>query len=152
MQEKTCCVTGYREIPANKMDEVRWELKREISAALEGGYRTFITGFEEGVGMLFTRLLNERRGEYPDIFLEVILHPKHCERFNHTEWELISKSNGVKILCEECQQDYPLSVTQYSVGQSKRVIAVYDGKTDSDTIYAMDYARTMERDLRIIKY
>lgn len=106
MANKTCCAANRREIPADKLDDVRRELEREISVALEGGYRTFLTDFEEGVGMLFARLVNERREEYPDLFLEVILHPNHSERFSRADWELISKSNSIKFLCKECQQDY----------------------------------------------
>jgi len=150
--KKTCCVIGYhKEIPPDKLDEVRRELEREIGAALEDGYRDFLTLFEEGAGMLFARLLKEQREKYPDIYLEVVLHPGHFDRFTREQWELLSKSNGIKPLCEECRQDYPLSVTRNLIGQSERVIAVYNGQADSDTIYAMDYARTMERDLRIIK-
>lgn len=149
--KKTCCIANRRNIPADKLDDVKRKLEREIGVALEDGYRTFLTGFEEGVGMLFARLVNERREEYPDIFLEVILHPDHSERFNRADWELISKSSGIKFLCKECQQDYLLNVTRYTVGLSERVIAVYDEQTDKDTLYTMDYARTMERDLRIIK-
>jgi len=151
MQEKTICVIGYLKIPADKLDDVRRELEREIGAALEDGYRDFLTFFEEGAGMLFARLLKEQRGEYPDIYLEVVLHPGHFNRFTREQWELLSKSNGIRPLCEECRQDYPLSVTRNLIGQSSRVIAVYNGQADNDTIYAMDYARTMKRDLRIIE-
>ena len=149
--EKTCCVIGYLEIPPDKLDDVKRELEREIGAALEEGYRTFLTFFEEGTGMLFARCVNERRGEYPDIFLMSVLHPGHCERFDRDQWELLSKSDGIKGLCEECRQDYQLSVTRCFTERSSRVIAVRNGPDDSDTIYAMDYARTMERDLRIIE-
>ena len=151
MQVKTCCMTGYREIPAEKLDEVRRELEREIGAALEDGYREFLTSFEDGAGMLFARLVKKQREKYPDIYLEVVIHPKHLERFTREQWELLSKSDGIKPLCEECQQDYPLSVTRYLVGQSERVIAVYIEQSDKDTLYSMDYARTMKRDLRIIE-
>ena len=150
MQEKICCVAGYHEIPADKLDCVRRELERELGAALEDGYREFLTGFEEGAGMLFARLVNDQREKHPDIFLEAVLHPKECEWFSRAQWELLSKSESIKVLCEECQQDYLLNVTRYMVGRSSRVIVVCDGQDDSDTLYAMDYTRTMERDLRII--
>jgi len=149
--KKNCCVIGYLEIPPDKLDSVRRELEREIGAALEDGYRDFLTFFEEGAGMLSAQLLKEQREKYPDIYLEVVLHPGHFDRLSREQWELLSKSNGIKPLCEECQQDYPLSVTRNLIGQSERVIAVYNGQDDSDTLYAMDYARTMERDLWIIE-
>ncbi|HBI02434.1 MAG TPA: hypothetical protein DDY49_00200 [Paenibacillaceae bacterium] len=151
MAEKTCCVASRLEIPTDKLDDVRREQKLEIGAALEDGYRTFVSGFEEGVGMLFYQLVNERRGEYPDIFLEVILHPDHCEGFNRADWQLISKSNGIKFLSKELQMDYLYTVTRYTVGVSERVIAVYDGQADRVTLYAMNYAHSLERDLRIIE-
>ena len=50
MQKKTCCMTGNRDIPADKLDYVRQELEQEIKAALEDGYREFLTFFEEGAG------------------------------------------------------------------------------------------------------
>lgn len=151
MQEKLCCVIGYLAIPADKLDAVRRELEREFGAALEDDYRKFLTSFTAGAGMLFARCVNERRGDYPDIYLEVVVNPKHCKGFDRdNEWELLSKSNGIRGLCEECKQNYPLSVTRELVQQSDRVIAVCGGQDDNDTLYAMDYARTMERDLRII--
>ena len=149
--KKTCCVIGYLEIPPDKLDDVKRELEREIGAALEDGYREFLTLFEEGAGMLSARLLKEQREKYPDIYLEVVLHPKHFDRFTREQWELLSKSDGIKGLCEECRQDYQLNVTRYFTERSSRVIAVRNGQADSDTIYAMDYARTMGRDLRIIE-
>lgn len=151
MQEKTCCVIGYQDITADKLDDVRRELEREVGAALEDGYREFLTYFGEGAGMLFARYIRDQRQQYPDIYFEGVLHPGLSERFSRAEWELISKSNGIKGLCEECRQDFPLHVTRYLVGHSGRVIAVCGGETDKDTFYAMDYARTMERDLRIIE-
>jgi len=150
MQEKICCFVGYGEIPADRLDYVKRELEREIGAALDHGYRTYITNFDTDTDMLFARLVNGWREQYPDIFLEVILHPKHCERFSRAQWELLSKSTALKVLCEECRQDYPLHVTRYLVEQSRRTIAIYDGRDDRDTLYAMDYARTMERELHII--
>lgn len=150
--EKTCCVAGYWDIPADKLDDVKRELEREVKAALEDGYREFLTFFfGEGAGMLLARCIKDQRQQYPDIYFEAVVHPGHLERFSRAEWELLSKSNGIKPLCEECRQDYPLSVTRYLVGYSGRVIALCGGQEDKDTFYAMDYARTMERDLRIIE-
>lgn len=151
MAERTCCVASHRLIPPDKLNDVRQELKMEIAAALEDGYRTFVSGFEEGLGMLFFQLVNERRKEYRDIFLEVILHPDHCERLNQADWQLISISNGIKLLSKEFQQDYLYTVTRYTVGVSERVIAINVGHVDRVTLFAMDYAHSLKRDLRIIE-
>ena len=152
MQAKTIGLISFQEIPADKEDYVRRELEREIGAALEEGYKTFLTEYVQGAGMIFTRCVKEQGGKYPDIYLEGILsYTKQCERFSRDEWELLSKCNGIKVLCDDCKQNYPLSVTRYLAGQSGRVIVIHDAQPDHDTAYAMDYARSMERDLRIIQ-
>lgn len=73
IEAKTCCVTGHREISLHKLEYVAQELQREIDEAPRDGYRTFITGFAQGTDMLFARLVDARRGDYPDIFLEAAL-------------------------------------------------------------------------------
>jgi len=150
--EETCCVTGHREIPADKLDYVKRELEREIRAALEDGYREFLTGFAEGVDMLFARCVNERREEYPDIFLEAaISYAGRIKRFNKDGRELFAKCDGFKIICAKYQRDCFFQRNRYMVQKSSRVIAVYDGRAGGGTFFTMDYARNLERDLRVIE-
>jgi uncharacterized phage-like protein YoqJ len=151
-QGKICCVTGHREIPADKLDNVRRELQREVDTALNDGYRVFITGFAEGVDMLFARCVNERRGEYPDIFLEAALpYANRSKRLDKDGKELLSTCNGVKIICQEYQHDCFFQRNRYMVQQSSRVIAVYDGRSEGGTLFTMDYAEALKRDLRVIE-
>jgi uncharacterized phage-like protein YoqJ len=145
--EKTCCATGHRKIPEDKLDYVKQELEREIQTALEDGYRKFITGFSEGVDTLFARCVNERRAEYPDIFLEVALP----YRLYKNEKKLLLQCDGVKVVCELYQRDCHAKRRRYMVQSASRVIAVYDGRADGGTLYIMNYARTMERELRVIQ-
>ena len=35
---KTCCITGHRDIPAEKKKFVEEELRKEVAAAIEDGY------------------------------------------------------------------------------------------------------------------
>ena len=46
--EKTCCVTGHRDIPAEQMDKIRELLRQEILTAIEDDYTHFISGFAAG--------------------------------------------------------------------------------------------------------
>ena len=48
MAEKTCCVTGHRDIPAEQIDAVKYALRREIIKAVSDGYTGFMTGFADG--------------------------------------------------------------------------------------------------------
>jgi len=45
METKVCCVTGHRDIPAERISYVEQELRREVRAAIEDGYTRFISGF-----------------------------------------------------------------------------------------------------------
>ena len=38
METKTCCVTGHRDIPKERLDFVEQELRREVQAAIEDGF------------------------------------------------------------------------------------------------------------------
>lgn len=149
--QKTCCFVGYRNIPIDALDNVRRDLEWEISKAVEDGYRVFITPFAEGCDRLFVRLVIDRRRLYPDIFLEAIIPtPDHARAYLRSDWELLAKCDGIKVLYENCQQDYALNITRYQMEQSERVIGIYSTEADSTSLYAIDYARTMEKDMRII--
>lgn len=63
MEEKTCCVTGHRDIPVDRLAYVEQELRREVQAAIEDGFTRFISGFAEGVDLMFAAIVaEERRG------------------------------------------------------------------------------------------
>ena len=66
MDSKTCCVTGYRNIPANKINYVKHELHREIQAAIEDGYTRFISGFADGADLLFAAIIAEEKQRKSD--------------------------------------------------------------------------------------
>ncbi len=152
MQNETCCIIGYLDIPADKLDKARHELEREVQNALEDGYTRFLTEFTEGVGILFARCIGGWREKYPGIYWEATLSKlEQAERFSREKWELLSKCDGLKGLCPECKANYPQSVTQYFIERSRRVITLRQGPDDSNTIHAMQQARTMGRELRGIE-
>jgi len=149
---KNCCVTGHREIPADKLDFVKSELDREVRLALMEGYRTFLTGFAKGVDILFAECVSTRLDKYPDVFLEAVLpHPGVVSKLNASERILLSKCSNIKTICEKYQRSCFFQRNRYMVGQSSRVIAVYDNRAEGGTLFTMDYARAMDRDLRIIR-
>ena len=54
---KTCCVTGHRDIPEEKVDRIHSLLRREILAAIQDGYTHFISGFAFGADLLFADIV-----------------------------------------------------------------------------------------------
>jgi len=152
MVERSCCVTGHREIPIDRLDFIKQELDREIRLALMEGYRTFLTGFAKGVDILFAECVSTRVDKYPEVFLEAVLpYPGVVSRLSVEERVLLSKCNGIKTICEKYQHSCFFQRNRYMVLHSKRVIAVYDGRAGGGTLFTMDYARSMGRELRIIE-
>ena len=60
MAEKTCCVTGHRDIPEARIAYVEQELRREVEEAIAEGYTRFISGFAEGVDLMFAAIVVEQ--------------------------------------------------------------------------------------------
>ena len=57
MGEKTCCVTGHRDVPVGKEQYVEEALRKEVLAAIAAGYTRFISGFADGVDLTFAAIV-----------------------------------------------------------------------------------------------
>ena len=64
MFEKTCCVTGHRNIQEERSSYVEQELRREVLAAIQDGYTRFISGFAEGADLMFAAIVAEPRSVF----------------------------------------------------------------------------------------
>ena len=151
--ENTCCVTGHRSIPSNQIDEVRLRLQNEISSAVAQGFTRFISGYAQGVDLLFAELVFLMMEEMPQIQLEAAL--PYRERFTRLLFDpktkaLLLAADKVHISCEE----YSLAAfhirNRYMVAQSARIIAVHDGRQTGGTAATLRYAHSKERDVREI--
>lgn len=152
MTEKTCCVTGHREIPEDKKEYVIAELEREIRAAIADGYTRFISGFAEGVDLIFAALIIELKAQGYPLVLEAAL--PYRGRLNSRDisfQKVISLCDRIKVLCEKSSYNCYHIRNQYMVDESSRVIAVYDGRDDGGTSYTVNYANTQGRTVKMIK-
>ncbi len=152
MSEKACCVTGHRDIPADKMEYVKTKLKEEIEGAIADGFTTFISGMAEGVDLLFAELVIEQKAQHPELFLEAAI--PYRNRLNTTDplfRMCFEGCNGIKVQQEEYSSDCFMNRNRYMVALSSRVIAVYDGRDKGGTLFTMRYAHMMEREVREIR-
>ena len=67
MDKKTCCVTGHRDIPAERIAYVEQELRREVRAAIEDGYTRFNSGCAEGTDLMFAAIVAEEMEHHPEL-------------------------------------------------------------------------------------
>ena len=153
MQGKTCCVTGHRDIPAERIDHIKTSLEYEVDRAISDGFTCFVSGFAAGVDLLFAEIVAEKIAKNPA--LKLIAAIPYRRRL-----ETIKKSERTKALIDLCAEiyiaaeEYHPSVyakrNRYMVERSDRVIAVYDGREKGGTVGTIRLAHTMKRELKEI--
>ena len=152
MAEKTCCVTGHRTIPTDKLDYVERELRRELAEAIADGYTHFLSGFAEGVDLLFAALVVEEKARHTELFLEAAIpYAGRLKTKNQQFQKLLRACKGVKVVCREYAPSCFLQRNRYMAGESQRVIAVYDGRERGGTLFTMRYAHSIGREVREIR-
>lgn len=151
MDSKTCCVTGHRNIPANKINYVKHELRREIQAAIEDGYTRFISGFADGADLLFAAIVAEEKQRNQALSLEAAIPYQGRIRTTNKEFQrLFLVCDRVTVIRESYIPSCYMERNCYMVDYSQRVIAVYDGRKNGGTFSTMRYASAMGRDVRAI--
>lgn len=152
MIEKTCCVTGHREIPEDKLAYVEAELRKAILAARDSGYTRFINGGAKGADLLFAAIVTELREQGCPIFLETAL--PYRGRLNSRDpafQKMISACDRIKVLYEKSSRSCYHVRNRYMVDESDLVIAVYDGRDTGGTVYTMNYAQDKHKTIQVIR-
>lgn len=151
MEIKFCCVTGHRKLPADKIEYVKRELRREILLAIEDGYTYFISGFAEGTDLYFASIVAEIKKENPDIYLAAAIpYRNRIKAKDELFIELLGQCNEIGCHSESYNPGVFMKRNRWMVQESERVIAVYDGRERGGTAGTLRYAYAMERDVRII--
>lgn len=148
---KTCCITGHRDIPEEKVLFIQEALQNEINAAIRDGYRRFLSGFALGADILFARLVIEAKKAYPDIILEAALpYPTWMNHRKKEDKVLLASCSAVGVHSPAYSQACFSVRNRYMAEESSRVIAVYDGRPKGGTINTLRHARLLGKDVRMI--
>lgn len=149
---KSCCVTGHRDIPNEKIDFIETKLREEIKSAIDDGFTLFISGFAPGVDMIFAKIIVGLQVEYPHIHLEAALpYPTWLKNRNASDKSILSKCVAVGVHSPKYHANCFLVRNRFMVNTCERVIAVYDGREKGGTVQTMRYAAVLERDFREIR-
>lgn len=151
MGEKTCCVTGHRDIPTERIAYVKQELRREVQTAIQEGYTRFISGFAEGADLMFAAIVAEGKKQYPNLSLEAAIpYAGRMKTPNKQFHELLRSCDGIKVECQQYVSSCFMQRNRYMVQEAQRVIAVYDGRVRGGTLFTMRYAHTLGREVHVI--
>lgn len=152
MVYKTCCITGHRDIPAERMAYVEQQLRREVLEAIEAGYTRFISGFAEGTDLMFAAIVAEQKKLHPELFLEAAIpYAGRLKTRNKQFHALLQACDGIKVVCQEYTPSCFMQRNRYMARESQRVIAVYDGRDRGGTLFTLRYAHTLGREIRVIQ-
>lgn len=73
MQKNTCCFTGHRKLPANKIEYIIRRLNEEIERLIKEGVTIFLSGGATGFDQLAASLIAAKKEMGYDIRLELAL-------------------------------------------------------------------------------
>ena len=153
MEEKTCCVTGHRDIPDEQIDAVKYALRREIVKAVSDGYTGFMTGFANGADQYFAEIVVILQKDFPELRLIAVLPYRKrmdslCQK-EHTN-ALLDACAEVIVIQDEYRPNVYAKRNRYMVEHSDRVIAVYDGREKGGTVKTIRFAHQFRKELREI--
>ena len=150
-KEHTCCVTGHRDIPADKIQYVQMKLRQELLQAIQSGYTHFISGFAAGVDLIFARMVADLKSKYPITLEAAIPYPGRMNTPNEVFQCLLKECDIVKVHTDRYSKSCYMVRNRYMIDCSALVIAVHDGRKSGGTAATIRYANRMERDVREIK-
>ena len=149
-KEHTCCVTGHRNIPADKIQYVQIQLRQELLQAIQSGYTHFISGFAAGVDLIFAGIVADLKREYPITLEAAIPYPGRMNTPDKVFQCLLKECDIVKVHTDRYSKSCYMVRNRYMIDCSALVIAVHDGRKSGGTAATIKYAHKMERDVREI--
>ena len=136
----TCCVTGHRKIPAEKMLYVQKNLYQRVEQAIHEGYVHFISGFASGVDLLFAEAVVSFKNDFPITLEAAIPYPGRLDTPDAAFRRLIKECDSVKVHATQYSKSCYMVRNRYMVDCSSLVIAVHDGRKTGGTAATVKYA------------
>ena len=151
MEYDTCCITGHRNIPEDRLGYVKTEIKKQILQAIEDGYTHFISGFAGGSDLIFAQIVLDFQKEGHSISLEAAIPYKdrlYCKDIQFQT--LLSGCDRVKVISPQYHRGCYFERNRYMVDESSRILAVYDGRKTGGTFYTIHYAGKHNKGIHMI--
>ena len=144
MKECTCCFTGYRILPKNKLSDITVSLEEIIIKYINEGYRYFGAGGALGFDTLAAETVLKLKRKNPYIKLILVLpcfaqtkgwNKSDIDRYNHIK----TQANKTVYTSKEYTSDCMLKRNRHLVNHSSLCIC-YLLRNSGGTAYTVDYA------------
>ena len=149
-----CCFTGHRPEKLHVAEGVvLQQLDAAITAALEDGYTTFISGMAKGVDIWAAELVLELRRLRPNISLICAVPYKGFGLHWTGGWteryeKIVQMADAVEYICTEFSRSAYQRRNEWMIDRASLLIAAYTGESGG-TRNTIRYA---ERTGRMIRY
>lgn len=143
-----CCFTGHRpekiDIPERKVVAA---LEKEIKAAIDDGFTTFISGMARGSDIWAAEIVLRLKKKNPSLHLVAASPFEGFELSWKLEWQqryaaIMAEADAIRFICSKQSMSAYQTRNEWMVDRSARVIAVYNGESGGtrNTIrYAEDH-------------
>ena len=151
MKTKTCCLIGFHNLSQETWKSREKDIVCALSDAVSEGCRRVLFRPDQITPALFPHLLEVKERQRPDLFLEAVFsYPAQGRKIEEQFPGLLAACNGVRVVCGQYAPANYIQVFRYMIGQSQKVIAVYAGQPQGETLFAMRYAHTLGREIQAI--
>lgn len=148
MKEQTCCFTGHRLLPKDKLSDITACLEQTVIKYIKNGYRYFGTGGALGFDTIAAETILKLKEKYTDIKLILVLpclsqtkgwHKPDVERYNYIK----TQADKIVYISKEYTSDCMFKRNRHLVNNSSLCIC-YLLKDSGGTAYTVDYAKKNE--------
>ena len=147
----TCMITGHRDLPQENTAFIVEQLRHEVLDAIEAGYDHFLSGFARGADLLFARVVSEYKGVYPITLGAALPYRDRVRTKDEMFHRLLKACDSVAVVSEDYSPACFAKRNQWMVQQSSRVIAVYDGREKGGTAATLRAAKSLGREIHVIR-
>jgi uncharacterized phage-like protein YoqJ len=147
--EKTCCFTGHRKLPEDKIGIILMNLDKEIEKLIHNGVTTFISGGATGFDQIAASLIAAKKEMGCDIRLVMAL-PCHGQEMSWGEkakriyHHLLEDADTVVYVSEEYSESCMKKRNRYMVDNSAYCICALL-REKSGTGHTVRYAQQKNR-------
>lgn len=155
MNQNACCFSGHRPEKLNTSETaIKSALKKEISAAINGGITVFISGMARGVDLWAAKLVLDFKTAEPNIQLLCALPYKNFGSKWKEQWrtlysDVIGQADSIKTFYPSFTFQSFQERNRWMVDHSSRIIAVYNG-SKGGTFNTLKYANKKKKEVCII--
>lgn len=148
MKDKTCCFTGHRVIPIGEYEEIKQNLKDEISSLIGKGVIYYGCGGALGFDTLCAEVIIDLKTSFPHIKLILVLPcPEQADRWSETDRQryehIKEQADKIVYTSPHYTSDCMHKRNRHLVDNSGYCIC-YQRRETGGTAYTVNYAITAE--------